>query len=203
MDEEQKGFDYQDTKEPPSMTKRFVKELIDLIKIFVICMISVYLLTTFIAKPIRVDGSSMYPTLESEEVGITNVFAAKYMGISRFDVVIIHNDEADEYWVKRVIGLPNDTVEVKDEILYINGEAVEQPFLDTDYVKDIQKDTVFTNDFGPVVLAEDEYWMMGDNRYRSEDSRVHGPFKESEIVGKDVFILYPFNKIKMVRNTGE
>lgn len=196
MDEQQENI--QD-----SLGKRIGKEILDLLRIFLICFISIFLITQFVIKPIRVEGSSMYPTLEDGEIGLTNVFGVKFMGIARYDVVIVYNTERDEHWVKRVIGLPGETIEGKDDVIYINGEAIEQSFLDEAYIKEAVGDEQFTSDFGPTTLAEDEYFLMGDNRYRSEDSRVHGAFKESEITGKDAVILFPFNKIKVIRNPQE
>lgn len=183
-----------------TLTQKIIDELVDILKIFVICFVVIYLITSFIVKPIRVEGSSMYPTLKDGQMGITNVFGVKFMEVNRYDVVIIYNEERNEHWVKRVIGLPGDRVEAKDDILYINGEEVSQDFLDAAYVEDTKESCHcnFTSDFGPVVLGDDEYWLMGDNRIRSEDSRVHGPFKEDELVGKDAVILFPFNEMKYV-----
>ncbi len=179
--------------------KRILRELFDLVKIFVVCYIVVMALTNFVVKPIRVEGSSMYPTLKDGEFGLTNVFSVKFQSVDRYDVVIIYNEERGEYWVKRVIGIPGDTVESKKDVLYLNGEPVDQSFLDQNYVKDMQQEGQFTTDFEKVTLQEGEYWLMGDNRPRSEDSRIHGPFKESELVGKDVLVVYPFDEMKYVR----
>lgn len=192
-------------EEKKTLGKKILDEVIDIAKIFIICFVVIYLLTNFIAKPIRVEGSSMYPTLKDGELGITNVFGVKFQSVDRYDVAIIYNEERKEHWVKRVIGLPNDVVEAKDDILYINGEAVDQSFLDASYVNEMKQNCNcnFTSDFGPITLGDDEYWLMGDNRVRSEDSRVHGPFKEEELVGKDVVILFPFDEIKIVHNDGD
>lgn len=190
-------------EEQKSLGKRIVMELLDLLKIFVVCFVVVYLLTHFIAKPIRVEGSSMYPTLKDGEIGITNVFAVKFGEVSRFNVVIIYNEERGEHWVKRVIGLPGDRVESKDDVLYINGEVVDQFFLDQSYIAEFQKDGLFTSDFGPVTLKENEYWLMGDNRPFSDDSRNNGPFTREELVGKDALILFPFDEMGLVTNDGE
>ncbi|MDE6475227.1 MAG: signal peptidase I [Erysipelotrichaceae bacterium] len=184
--------------ENQTFKQKIKKEIFDLIKIFVICFVSVYLLTTFLIKPVRVEGNSMYPTLIDGEIGLTNVFAAKFMDINRYDVVIAHNEEEDEYWVKRVIGVPHDTLYVKDDKLYINGEEQEERFLNEEYVHSFQKNGVFTDDFGPITLQGDEYFLMGDNRPKSKDSRQHGVFKRNDITGKGIFILFPFDKIKVV-----
>ena len=176
-------------------------ELLDLLKTFIICFIAVFLLTTFVVKPVRVDGRSMYPTLEDGEVGLMNVFSAKFTDIDRFDAVVAYNEESGENWVKRVIGLPGDTVYAKDDVVYVNGLPIEEPYLDTDYVNQIrERGDYFTQDFDKITLGEDEYFLMGDNRVVSYDSRRVGPFKRDDIKGKGIFILYPFDKIKMIGN---
>ena len=130
-----------------------------------------------------------------------NVFSAKFTDIDRFDVVVAYNEESGENWVKRVIGLPGDTVYAKDDVVYVNGLPIEEPYLDTDYVNQIrERGDYFTQDFDKITLGEDEYFLMGDNRVVSYDSRRVGPFKRDDIKGKGIFILYPFDKIKMIGN---
>lgn len=178
-------------------------EVFDLVRTFVICFVFVFLITSFIIKPVRVDGRSMYPTLEDGEIGLMNVFSAKFQEINRYDVVVVYNEEKNENWVKRVIGLPGDTVYAKDDVVYVNGIAIDEPYLDSSYVKQIRSHgNNFTEDFDKVTLGEDEYFLMGDNRIVSYDSRKVGAFKREDIRGKDVYVLYPFTKIKMVRNGG-
>jgi signal peptidase I len=79
-----------------------------------------------------------------------------------------------------------------DGDLYINGEIIEEPYLDTEYAKNNAQP--FTKDFGPVTLGEDEYFCMGDNRPHSTDSRYYGPFKRDKIISKGIMILYPLNQ---------
>ena len=178
-------------------------ELLDLVKTFVICFVCIFLLTTFVIKPVRVDGRSMYPTLEDGEIGLMNVFSAKFQDIKRFDVVVVYNEEKDENWVKRVIGLPGDTIYAKDDVVYVNGLPLDEPYLDNSYAKQIRSHgNNFTEDFDKRTLKDDEYFLMGDNRVVSYDSRRVGTFKREDIRGKDVYVLFPFNKIKMVRNGG-
>ena len=195
-------IDEVDVENRSNKKKQGIKyELLDLLKTFIICFIAVFLLTTFVVKPVRVDGRSMYPTLEDGEVGLMNVFSAKFTDIDRFDVVVAYNEESGENWVKRVIGLPGDTVYAKDDVVYVNGLPIEEPYLDTDYVNQIrERGDYFTQDFDKITLGEDEYFLMGDNRVVSYDSRRVGPFKRDDIKGKGIFILYPFDKIKMIGN---
>lgn len=154
----------------------------------------IFLITKFLVNPIQVIGVSMYPTLADEDRGFSSVIS-KHFAINRFDIVVVEAHE-DDFWVKRVIGCPNETVEMKDEILYINGEAVEQDFLDQNYVAEEQnKYGYFTENFGPITLKEDEYFLMGDNRHHSTDSRVTGPFKAEQIASVGAFIYYPLTQL--------
>lgn len=176
-------------------------ELFDLARTFVICFIVVMLLSHFVINPVQVDGDSMYPTLSNKEIGVMNIFLAKTQGIKRQDVVVVYNKDSDENWVKRVIGMPGDSVYAKNDVVYVNDQPLEEPYLNTEYVQHIrQQGQNFTGDFNKVTLGDDEYFLMGDNRVVSYDSRAVGPFKKSAIVGKDVYILFPFTEMKLVRN---
>lgn len=176
-------------------------ELLDLGKTFIVCFIAVFLITTFVVKPVQVDGDSMYPTLIDKEIGVVNIFRAKFSGIHRFDVVVVQNDTTKDPWVKRVIGMPNDTIEAKNDVVYINGEAIDEPYLNTSYVQSIRNQgKKFTNDFGPITLKENEYFLMGDNRIVSYDSRKVGAFHREDIIGKDAYIVYPFSQMKVITN---
>ncbi|WP_373128945.1 signal peptidase I [Dielma fastidiosa] len=186
----------------PEKKPTFKEEAIDFIKTFVICLGAVWLLTTFVFTPVRVDGMSMYPTLHDDDLGIASIFSAKYLKIERFDVVVVNDKAANskDHWVKRVIGLPGETISCMDDVVYINGEPIEEPFLDTEYANTQRKNLgFFTSDFDEVTLGEDEYFVMGDNRTNSTDSRYVGPFTRDNITCKDVLIYYPFSNFKLVK----
>lgn len=155
-----------------------------------ICMALVLIMINFVIRPIQVKGSSMYPTLQNGSLGVSNLLGYNMNGIKRFDIVIVYLEDKKEYLVKRVVGLPNETVAYIDGRLYVNGEAVAEDFLDQNYRDSYEGD--FMEDVAPVTLAADEYFCLGDNRPHSTDSRYYGPFKESKIMSKGVFIFYPF-----------
>ncbi len=177
------------------MKKEFnlMKELFDFIKTIIICFLLVYLITQFLFRPIKVKGTSMYPTLNDGDYGISNVILKNINGINRFDIVVIKLKDSNEYLIKRVIGLPNDVISYKDDKLYINGNVVSEEFLNTEYVKNYISEN-FTDDIQEIVVNDNEYFCMGDNRPHSRDSRYYGTFFKEQIISKDVFVVFPLDR---------
>ncbi len=175
----------------------------DLVKAFVSTLLFILVINHWIVKPVRVLGASMYPTLENGQVGFSNILINQLESIDRFDVVIlaIEQNQEEVYIVKRVVGLPNETLEVKDDVLYIDNVAVEQSFFDNAWYDSItgSLNGNFTNDFGPITLGSDQYYVLGDNRRFSQDSRYYGPFSQEDIVAKDIYVIYPFSDFKIIR----
>ncbi len=166
-------------------------EIKDFLKMGIASALAILLLTNFIARPVRVNQSSMYPTLIDQQLGIVNVLALKTEGIQRFDIVIIKMPSG-EYLVKRVIGLPNETISFYKDTLRINGMDVKEPFLNEEYKNEqITLRGQFTDDIKEITLGDNELYCIGDNRPYSKDSRQYGPFTVNQIVGKDMFLLYP------------
>lgn len=160
--------------------KNFLKDILE-VAIWVI-VIS-FILLKFIVLPCQVNGNSMYPLLHDSDRAYSFKIT-KLININRFDICVIEtslNDE-DRLLVKRVIGMPNDTIEYKNNKLYINGIETSETFLLGD---------VNTNDF-KVELGEDEYYCLGDNRDISRDSRYYGAFSKDQIIATNLFVIYPF-----------
>ncbi len=180
--------------EPVQQPKQetFLEEVWDFLKTLIISMIVVFGITNFIVRPIQVIGSSMYPTLQPDAVGLANILGRKTAGLSRFDIAIIYVDQNKDYLVKRVVGLPGETVSYQGGRLYINGEEVEEPFFDEAYVSGYNG--AFMQDVAPITLGANEYYCLGDNRPASKDSRYYGPFTDEQIVAKGALILYPFSQ---------
>lgn len=197
------------TQVKKSTTKEstFFGDLLDFVKILAGCSICVLIFLNFIAHPVSVSGHSMDPSLADGEYGFTSIISVALSKPNRGDIVIINQENANgdlERWVKRVIGLPGETIEAKDGVVYIDGQPLdESSYLNKDYVEEtLAKYQAehgvsygpFTSDFGPVTLGEDEYWVMGDNRPYSKDSRYIGPVTSEELFGKGMLVLYPFDK---------
>ena len=159
--------------------KKIIKENYSYILIIVVIL----LIRTYIVTPIRVNGTSMYPTLKQNEIMILNKIGLK-SGIDRFDIVVVKTD--NNRIIKRVIGLPGESVMYEDGKLYINGKYVEDSYSLSE-----------TKDFDNIVLKEDEYFVLGDNREVSKDSRMIGPVKKEQILGKTRLVIFPFTKIRI------
>ena len=157
--------------------KNFV---IEFLKDLVVSVIIVFFLIKFVMIPCQVDGRSMYPTLKPDEFGFSFIVTRK-LGVKRFDIAVIKLE--DKLLVKRVIAMPNETVEYKDSKLYIDGQYIEEDFLDG----------VKTPDF-KYTLGEDEYYCLGDNREVSLDSRVYGPFTSSQLISTHLFVVKPLSE---------
>lgn len=146
----------------------------------VVCLILAKLFTTFVIRSVEVDGYSMSTTLSDGDKALTDALFYKIGGIERFDIVIVKREKGvlkDNEIVKRVIALPGETIEYKDGVLYINDEVVDEEFI-SDIVKEL------TGNIEKKTLKDDEYFVMGDNRANSTDSRYFGAVNKKEIKGK-------------------
>lgn len=157
--------------------KKILKDLVP----YIVILVVVVLIRTFIVTPIIVDGDSMSPTLTDGEMMLLN----KLGSIERNDIVVINNEEG--YIIKRVIALPGESIECRDGVIYINDEKYDDNFASK------------TDDFVKQFLNDDEYFVMGDNRLVSMDSRIFGAVTKEEILGTTNFVIYPFNKFGKIK----
>ena len=168
---------------------------------FIVAFIIVGVVYFFLGRPFTVSGASMYPTLHNGD----RMVLSKVGDIHRFDVVILKAPDENVEYIKRVIGMPGDTVEMKSGVLYINGKKVDQPFINTEA---LAKQTVFIDDFtlesltGESKVPEGKYFVLRDNRGVSKDSRMIGFIDRSAIEGKAVFTIWPFGRIGGQKNYG-
>lgn len=164
-----------------------------------VCAVIFVLVTNILFRRVHINGLSMYPTLKNNDDGFSNSIVMHMSEIERFDIVVAYAESVDKYVVKRVIGLPGEVISYKDDVLYIDGVAVEEPFLETEYAHRYQERHRFTRDFKPYQIPENSYYLMGDNRPFSTDSRVLGAFTDENILSKDIFILFPFENFGIIQ----
>ena len=159
------------------------------------------IIRVFLFTPIVVDGVSMMPTLADGDRMIVNKIGYTIGKPDRFDIVVFHAPEQKDY-IKRVIGLPGDEVEYRDDILYINGEPIEEPYLDK-YKAEVA-DSPLTEDFTleekiqSTVVPEGHVFVLGDNRRKSKDSRHIGVVPIDEIIGNTKIVFWPIKDFGFV-----
>ncbi|MGQ7502640.1 signal peptidase I [Streptococcus suis] len=186
----------------------------------ILFMIALFASRYFLWDPVSVDGHSMDPTLQHQE----KLVMFKTTSIDRFDIVVaseIDSDGKEKLIVKRVVGMPGDTIRYENDVLYINDQEVDEPYLD-EYLAAFQKDKLqeeyaynkqfqavaqaaqaFTQDANrsinfSVTVPEGQYYLLGDDRLVSLDSRSVGTFARDKIKGEVVFRFWPFNRIGTV-----
>jgi signal peptidase I len=138
----------------------------------------------FLYQPVKVEGTSMAPLLSDQERIFINKFVYRFEPIQRGDVVVFwYPVDPSKSFIKRVVGLPGETVEIRQGRVYINGKLDPEPYVPPQY-EDL-------SDFAPARVPEDKYFVMGDHRISSNDSRVFGPVASKYIYGRAVFAYWP------------
>ncbi len=163
--------------------KRILKENY----IYIIILIIVILVKLFVITPVKVNGSSMNPTLEEGDIMLLNKL--KFSDFKRFDIVVI--DYNDEDLIKRIIGLPGEKIEYKDNNLYVNGKLIKENFAK---VKDEKLNNYSIESLEHVTIPKDYYFVIGDNRPNSLDSRTIGFINKDKIKGKASFVIFPLSR---------
>lgn len=174
---------------PQEKKNSFLKEFIIPL---VIGLIVVYLLRFFIFGLYYVPSGSMIPNLEINDHVFATKFSYQIHDPERYDVIVFNypieykENKKEVRYVKRLMGLPNETIEIRNNKIYINGKVIDDPFRasDTDM-----------SDFGPITIGENEFFMMGDNRNHSNDSRFWGTVPRDLLIGKVQMIYWPISRI--------
>ena len=148
----------------------------------------------FLYQPVKVEGTSMAPLLSDQERIFINKFVYRFEPIDRGDVVVFwYPLDRTKSFIKRVIGLPGETVEIHHGMVFINGRAVSEP-----YVPPLYADV---SDYGPIKVPRGSYFVMGDHRISSNDSRVFGPVARQFIYGRAVFAYWPVDHFGSLSTT--
>lgn len=176
-------------KERSSETKEWIITILSTILLIIV-------IRTYIFSPVVVEGDSMNPTLlDGDRLFINKI--GMYVGeLERLDIVVFKTRK-NEYYIKRIIGMPGDKIEFLESQLYINGELVNEPYINPDA---FQRDLSIDSLYGIERIPDEFYFVVGDNRSNSMDSRQRsiGLIHESEILGSANLIVWPIDRIKNV-----
>jgi len=174
--------------DPEVETKKAIREILSWVAVFAAAISVAALIQFFVLEPLRVDGQSMSRTLMNNEFILVSKADYWSMEPQRLDVVICRYPGREDTYVKRVVGIPGDTVEVRKEVVLVNGAALAEDYITypADYL------------FGPLTLKEDEYFVLGDNRIHSTDSHVIGPIRRDAILGRVRLVIYPLDKVRTI-----
>ena len=171
----------------PSKLRMFLREVFETLALALVLFIVINSLTA----RVRVDGPSMEPSYYHNNRVVVLKVAYLFGDIQRGDVIVFPAPpNPDEDYIKRVIGLPGDEVMVSDGKVYVNGETLEEPYINAPPI----------NSMRPVSVPEDMVFVMGDNRNVSSDSRSWGPLPIEDIIGKAVFVYWPMEEIRLVEH---
>lgn len=170
------------------MDMRDIKEFIKDTSKYLIIALVVLILFVYVLSFQQVIGPSMTPNYEEGEVFLLNKIRYKFSEIKRFDVVVLESNQS-KYMIKRIIGLPGEHIEYKENKLYVNGKEVIEEFIKTG-------DTANFNikSLSEEVIPKDSYFVVGDNRENSQDSRSYGFISKDDIIGKVEFRIWPIFK---------
>lgn len=165
------------------------KGLIEVLFYIVLVFGVSFLLTTYVGQRTRVNGESMYPTLHDDDNLIVDKVSYRFSDPRRYDIIVFPYRYKDMYFIKRIIGLPGETVQILDGYVYIDGKKLDEHFFD----EKIQNAALASD---PITLGDDEYFVLGDNRNASEDSRFPdvGNVRRKEIIGRAWVRIWPFER---------
>lgn len=172
--------------------------LFDLIQTLVIAGAIFVVIYAFLFRPYQVNGLSMYPNFENGEYVLTNLIVKRFGEFEKGDVIVFHSPtEKNKDFIKRIIATEGDTISVSEGHFYLNGRMLKEDYLPSNY---ITSGGNFLTEGAQVRVPEGQYFVAGDNRSNSSDSREWGFVAKSEIIGKSFFVYWPLNRFRVVEH---
>jgi signal peptidase I len=193
LDGEVVDDDEDDDDTAEQAAKRRHRALFDWAVVIVVALLVAFLVRTFVLAHFVVDGTSMFSTLHDDDRVFVNKLSYRLHDPNRGDVVVLHQDAgegrgiSDRDLIKRVVALPGETIEVRSCRVLIDGQQLEEPYLDPEVVTPGN----CGGDLAPITIPEEHVFVMGDNRGGSQDSRALGPIEEDDLVGRAFVVFWP------------
>lgn len=172
---------------------------LDTVQTFLIAAAVFLVIYVFLFRPFEVKGESMYPNFYDREYILTNLISLRFQDPKRGDVVVFKAPlDSEKDYIKRVIAVPKDTISIKIGKVYLNGEELDE----TAYLKPDVKTYPgnFLTDGKEITVPDGKYFVLGDNRLNSSDSREWGFVKRNEIIGNSMFVYWPIGRMRFVKN---
>lgn len=181
-----------------SEKEKELREVLSWVLYLLLVVCATYFIVTFVGQRTQVSGASMEANLHDGDNLIVDKISYRFRDPKRFEVVVFpYQYQENTFYIKRIIGLPGETVQIKDGYIYINGRKLEE-----DFGLEIINENAYGIAAKPITLKEDEYFLMGDNRNCSADSREShiGPIHRDELMGRAWIRIWPFQSIGVVRH---
>lgn len=182
------------------MLKKFFSFVFELTKIIVISLAIIVPVRYFLIQPFYVKGASMEPNFHDHEYLIIDEISYRFKEPLRGDIIVFrYPRNPQEYFIKRIIALPGEKIQIKDgQVTIYNDTKINGVILEEDYLEEGTKTYGLTDNI--ITLSDDEYYVLGDNRNASKDSRSFGAVNESFIIGKVLLRGWPFNKFNVFKS---
>jgi len=173
--------------------------LIDTVQTLLLAAAVFLVIYVFFFRPFQVNGDSMYPNFHDKEYILTNIIALNFEEPKRGEVIVFKAPpDPEKDYIKRVIGIPGDRIEIKKGMVYLNGQKLdESSYLKSDV---LTFGGSFLRENNQVTVPPDSYFVLGDNRSFSSDSREWGFVPRKSIIGKSFFVYWPLNKMGLIKN---
>lgn len=185
-----------DKKKVEEKESSWIKELLSTVLYLALVVALTFLFVQYVGQRTHVNGDSMNNTLLDGDNLIVDKISYRFKDPERFDIIVFpYQYQEDTFYIKRIIGLPGETVQIEDGIIYIDGEVLEES-----YGKEIMNSAGIASQ--PIELGEEEYFVLGDNRNNSRDSRDPsvGMIQEDQIIGKAFIRIWPFEKFGILKH---
>lgn len=182
--------------EDTSWWSKFKSNFAELAEFVAIILVIYAIIHLFVAEPHQVSGNSMYSNLQDQNLIITNKLATRFADFKRGEVIVFQNPrDASQDYIKRIIGLAGEKIMIQNNVVYINGQPLSEPYLPSNV---ITRTRGFMGEGQELTIPEGSFFTMGDNREGSSDSREWGPLKKELIVGQAWLRYWPLNKFQLL-----